>query len=294
MKKRCLLILVFLSTALLLFACTPAQNNYGNEEENEEPNNEAVVTTIDYSDLGDVFAFANQAGDKLLTFSQIEDESALASLDVAIGTNGQYLNIAYLQKQNSNANDNFNANAYNFDNYEGYLFEVTGTSASADETYLLTTKASVPADALLVSSLSGPVVLTHEHEVEIGNEKGRTATDGWVLASYADNSQLLLVVFEPQGDEYLFCIVLKTAEGQYKFKEYPATSDDGQSVWRVDDGGNVDPTLFNIILSAYTNNGLVTLISWAGAEGEVDLFLMESGSVLAEQSETASRYWGAY
>ena len=100
---------------------------------------------------------------------------------------------------------------------------------------------------------------------------------------------MLIVVFEPEGNNLLMSIGLKTADG-IKLKDYPVVSD-GQSAWRVDDGGKIDPKLFSILFAAPTNEGLLIVVSWAGAEGENILLLLEKADALNLLPWEVSRYW---
>ena len=102
---------------------------------------------------------------------------------------------------------------------------------------------------------------------------------------------MLIVVFEPEGNNLLMSIGLKTADG-IKLKDYPVVSD-GQSAWRVDDGGKIDPKLFSILFATPTNEGLLLVVSWAGAEGENILLLLEKTDALNLLPWEVSRYWSA-
>lgn len=285
MKKTLSVIISILLLTVLTVSCTPAGNNSGSNNNN---------FILQYASLGTSFAFSNEAGTKLIVFTEVTDPNSLSSLNAAIGANGQYLPVAYDKKQNSNSNDTGNYNAYNFNNLEGYLFNVTTGTAKSNTTYLIIKDALVPQSSLLANTQNGPVVMTHEQKVEMGNSKGRYANQGWILATYADGRQLILAGFEPQGNNYLMSMAIKDKDGKYKFMDYPSTSSDPSSVWRVDDQGILDPTLFAILLCADTDKGFTAIINWKGAEGEVTLFLLDDLVSFADQEIGVSRYWGAY
>ena len=65
---------------------------------------------------------------------------------------------------------------------------------------------------------------------------------------------MLIALFEPYGDNLLMSIALKTAD-IIKLMDYPVVGD-GQSVWRVDDGGKIDPKLFSILFAVRAKEGL--------------------------------------
>ncbi len=281
MKKTLSVIISILLSAAIFVSCSPG-NSIGNN------------FVLQYASLGTTYAFSNEAGTKLIVFTQVFDPNSLSELNVAIGANGQYLAVAYDKKQSSNNNDNGNYNTYNFNNLEGHLFNVTSGTAKSNTTYLLAKDTLVPQSSLLANTQNGPVVMTHEQKVDLGNAKGRVADQGWILANYKDGRQLILAGFEPQGNNYLMSIAIKNKDGKYKFMDYPSTSSDPSSVWRVDDQGVLDPTLFAILLCADTDKGFTAILNWEGAEGEVTLVLLENSASFTDQQADASRYWGAY
>jgi hypothetical protein len=89
-------------------------------------------------------------------------------------------------------------------------------------------------------------------------------------------------------------IAIKDKDGKYRFMDYPATSSDPSTVWRVDDQGVLDPTLFAILLCADTEKGFTTILNWKGAEGETTLILLDDSTTFKDQEAGISRYWGAY
>ncbi|NMC56224.1 MAG: hypothetical protein GYA50_03270 [Eubacteriaceae bacterium] len=283
MKKALSITISMLLLAAMLVSCTPGGSG-GNTNK----------FTLQYASLGNAYAFSNESGTKLIVFTQISDPNSLSGLNAAIGANGQYLPVAFDKKQNSNSSDTGNYNAYNFNNLEGYLFNVTSGTAKSNTTYLIVKDSLVPQSSLLANTQNGPVVMTHEQKVDMGNAKGRAANQGWILASFADGRQLILAGFEPQGHNYLMSIAIKGKDGKYKFMDYPATSSDPSSVWRVDDQGILDPTLFAILLCADTDKGFTAILNWKGAEGEVTLLLLDDSTVFKDQDIGVSRYWGAY
>ena len=102
---------------------------------------------------------------------------------------------------------------------------------------------------------------------------------------------MLIALFEPYGNNLLMSIALKTADG-IKLMDYPVVSD-GQSAWRVDDGGKIDPKLFSILLTVRAKEGLLFVVSWAGAEGENTFFLLEKADALNQLPWEIYRYWSA-
>ena len=249
------------------------------------------IKLVDISKLVAVFAIANESGDQLISFYSDEEVTDFEELNGAIGDDGQFYNIEYVKKQDSNDQDSGRVVSANFDNMEGYVYSTLEEKLIADNTYYLCNSEIINKKNLLTTVSTGAVVLDQETKTQIQDIKGRDLQEGWIIDEYSDGTQVLIVVFEPEGNNLLMSIGLKTADG-IKLKDYPVVSD-GQSAWRVDDGGKIDPKLFSILFATPTNEGLLLIVSWAGAEGENTLFLLEKADALNLLPWEVSRYWSA-
>ena len=169
------------------------------------------------------------------------------------------------------------------------MYGTLGENLIASNSYFLCNSDIINQDNLLATVSTGTVALDAETKTQIEDIKGRNVQEGWIIDEYSNGSLILIVVFEPEGNNLLMSIGLKTADG-IKFKDYPVVSN-GQSAWRVDDGGNIDPKLFSILFAAPTNEGLLIVVSWAGAEGENILLLLEKDDALDLLPWEVSRYW---
>ncbi|MHB1377770.1 MAG: hypothetical protein ACYCXB_10200, partial [Candidatus Humimicrobiaceae bacterium] len=208
---------------------------------------ESTVDTIviDSSNLAPFFAIANESGDKLIGFYSAEGATGFEGLNGAIGDDGQFYAIEYVKKQNSNDQDSGRVVSANFDNMEGYVYSVPGNKLTANNTYYLCNSKVINKDNLLTTVSTGITVLDEETKKQIKDIKGRDLQEAWIIDEYSDGAQVLIVVFKPDGNNLLMSIALKTADG-IKLMDYPVVSD-GQSAWRVDDGGKIDPKLFSIL-----------------------------------------------
>ena len=258
--------------------------------ETTSESNEAIEL-VDLSKLLPVFTIANDPGDQLITFYSDEDVIDFEEFNGAIGDDGQFYNIEYVEKQDSNDQDSGRVVSDNFDNMEGYIYNVLEENLIADNTYYICNSEVINEENLLATVSAGTVVLDDETKIQIEDIKGRGVQEGWIIDEYSDGTQVLIVVFEPEGNNLLMSIGLKTADG-IKLKDYPVVSD-GQSAWRVDDGGKIDPKLFSILFATPTNEGLLLVVCWAGAEGENTLLLLEKADALNLLPWEVSRYWSA-
>ncbi len=247
------------------------------------------VSFVDIAQLAAVFAITNGTGSQLITFYSEAEEEILKGLNGAIGKKGQISEVKYLGKQESNAQDSARVISENFDNMEGYLFDSLGSSLISNDTYYLYNTEVMQKEHLLTEIGTGTVALDEEDKIKIAELKGRAVMQGWSISQYDDGTQVWIIVFEPQGNNLLMSIVLKTNDS-IKVMDYPVESD-GQSAWRVDDEGTIDPALFSILFALKTNEGLLITICWAGAEGENVFFLLEQEDMLKQLPSQIYRYW---
>ena len=123
---------------------------------------------------------------------------------------------------------------------------------------------------------------------ELEAEKGRAIQNSWLLAGLGEGAGFYLVLFEPEGEDLLASVVVSGPEGLLS-KDYPAQLNGG-SAWRVDDGGTMDPSLFQLMFAAEDAQGLALGVSWLGAEGESTVILRQNGSALEETGPSLYRY----
>ncbi len=252
----------------------------------EDPQDMALA---DITRLIPVFAIANNTADQFITFYSEADEEMLKGLNGAIGKEGQFHEIKYIAKQESSDLDTARVVSDNFDHMEGYLYNNLGNKLIANETYFLFNTEVLQKKYFLPSAGKEIIVMDEKDKIQIEEYKSRTVMQGWVISEYNDGIQIWIIVFEPQGSSLLMSIFLKTDDG-IKSIDYPAESD-GQSAWRVDDEGIIDPGLFSILFAAKTLDGLLVAVCWAGAEGENIFFLLEQEDTLEQFSSEIYRYW---
>ena len=192
------------------------------EETTSESNGN--IELFDISKLMPVFAIANEPGDQLISFYSDENVTDFEEFNGAIGDDGKFSPIEYVKKQDSNDQDTGRVVSDNFNNMEGYVYSVLGENLIANNTYFLCNSEVINEENLLATVSVGTVVLDQETKTQIQDIKGRDLQEGWIIDEYSDGTQVLIVVFEPEGNNLLMSIGLKTAGG-IKFKDYPVVSD---------------------------------------------------------------------
>lgn len=236
--------------------------------------------TSDGAELSDklglnyTFGYANKTG-KLLIIP--DTGQTPQNLNRAIGDGGKILNIKYLKYQQSSNEDTMRDTANNFDNRQGYIFEVVDGTAVPNKTYLLaddnflnnkTDFTPEPID----ESIDGDTVK------RIEDSKNRKTVAVWTVAQINSSMKLYLAQFENQGDNALASLVL-VQDDRLIFMDYPAKYDE-MSTWREGDGGMVSPGMFDVLFALKDSSGKIEIgISWGGDEGENDYLLEEDTSV---------------
>ncbi|MGG3282060.1 hypothetical protein [Paenibacillus solani] len=236
-----------------------------------------------------IFAFANEKGQKLLA----DPETAVYAGEeplIAIGQAGKLLTVRYSGKQQATPEDDGRQTIHNFNDQAGQLYQVTEGSAEPNETYFIIPASQFPAEALLTIQRVDPQHAGADKQElqEIKESKGREVEQAWPLIELPDGKSVYLVQFVRQGDDMLASLALKDRD-TWLYHDYPATYDP-YSTWRVDDGGEVRPELFNFLFAAKSTSGLVLGVQWMGAEGEYVSLLSVTDQAITDLGLSYGRY----
>ena len=273
------------------------ENKDGSENrapEKEEPKGGQQARKAGGSEAGannHYFGFADETGTKIIVPSgslteEIKDPRAIG---LAIGDNGSAVEIGYIKKQDAGSADNGRFTMQNFKNLEGYIFGVEAGKVVPNNSYYLVQEPGFDRASLIKSSRPAENRVDAATIGRIEKEKQRKVKNAWILAAFEAERQVCLVEFEKDQKNLLASIVLVQPE-TISFKDYPAEFN-GTSAWRVDDGGEIRPEMFNILFVARSDQKTWIGVTWAGAEGEVAFILQDAGSQLEEMGERAGRYW---
>lgn len=290
-KNKYFIILLIL--LLLLTACSPKPNIDTDPPNTPDPTpiptEPAIDPTLDISKLTGSFAFANESGKQLIVYEGLDSIAEPQALDLAVGTGGEVLTVNYVKKQEATPQNSNRQSIYNFDNLEGYLYEVKEGAAKSNETYLLTNKQAFNPDSVVKvadSSYEEAAAATLE---KISTDKGRKAEKAWLLAKLDEKRTIYIVLFERQQEDMLASIVLDNG-GSFAYKDYPAIYNAG-STWSVDDGGVLTPQMFKVLFAADSKEGLVLGINRLSFEGQGTFIFEEKGKTLEELTLQTYRYW---
>lgn len=235
--------------------------------------------------IGNVYGFTNADGSVLLVPGETDRPQRFKR---AVGDCGAILTLAYAGEQAASADDSGRFTAYNFDNLAGERFTVTEGMALGNETYYLLDETEFDSRTILDTQPGDSSPLDAADAAQLTATRDRAVSDSWELASTEVGLSVYLVLFEPREEDLLAGIAVKTPQG-ILLKDFPATRD-GSSAWRVDDGGTMSPSLFDVLFLASTGDRLLLGINWLGAEGEATLLLQGKNGALEDLDLGFYRY----
>jgi hypothetical protein len=289
MKKILFIIVIILTLTGCLKQDVTIPNNPGNggPPKGDTTAQPPVNNYTDIDTLSNLFGFTNETAKYIILAGSLEEGQSIVTINKAIGENGNLLTIKYLRRQEKNEKDNGRLTAQNFDNLEGYIFEITQGTAKQNETYYLIND-KFNAKSILDSQKGNQAEIDAAAKEEIEKIKGRKVKSSWEIGVVGLEKTIYLILFERENDDMLASIVMKTPR-KFVFKDYPAKYNES-STWRVDDGGSIYPDLFSILFASQTESGIVLGIKWAGAEGEVTTIFVENGDKFEDLNIGTSRY----
>ena len=117
----------------------------------------------------------------------------------------------------------------------------------------------------------------------IAKKKKRNVSKSWWLETLGAGRTLHLVLFARKGMSALVSIVLY-APDRLIFLDFPGSYEDESSVWRVDDSGELQGWMFDVIAAFESDGKIGFAYSWVGAEGANIKYVSEKGSAFIEIS----------
>jgi hypothetical protein len=233
------------------------------------------------------FGYVNADGSELIALDSLAHPHRVQA---AICSRARVFRVAYTRWQTKRPGDTGRQVASNFPNEAGEVFRVAGAKAPVNETCYLSP------DSALVASVA-PVNTRERTGCDparlrrIAATKQRAVVHCWPLASAPRDIQIIAVQFALVDTSALASLVVADPP-RLVFQDFPATyRGEGESTWRVDDGGIFSPENFDILFFCRLRGTYVMALTWAGAEGE-DAYLATADS--ADSFRTTAdtyRYW---
>jgi hypothetical protein len=220
------------------------------------------------------FGFADTTGRRLIALDYQEKPAVLTR--AACPENGP-LTIRFTGKKERREQDTGRDTTKNFDARGGFYYQILDGKAMEDAICLLTDERFFTGKTArpVPSGEDRPDAKTIER---IAAAKQRRVKEAWGKGRLAPDRKFHLVLFERKGDSALFSIVMATPS-RLVFLDFPGSYKDEGSVWRVDDGGEIDPLFFSIEQVFESDRGIEFTYSWRGAEGDSIGLVREEGNV---------------
>jgi len=241
------------------------------------------------------FAFPDLAGSRLMLLGEVgrsfpdnppfpEMLSAAGTIRTAYCAGGDSHRIAFGGRQKADGKGNGRQHSYQFEHLDGLVFKLNNAARLpeheacflASEPFArsltvvpvvsLTRKSWPPETPACSASLTK----------EIASQRKRAVANCWAIAGSPAHAglQVALVEFARQGKDALASLVVVDGRTTV-FADQQGDAGRSGSVWRVDDGGVLNPSQFQAVFLARRGGAWVFAVSWRAPEGE-SLMLFES------------------
>jgi hypothetical protein len=241
------------------------------------------------------FAFPNRQGTRLMLLGEVgrpfpdnppfpELLASAPAIRTALCAGGISHPTTFERRQLADGKGNGRQHSYQFEHLDGLVFRVNdGATLPEHEACFLAS------DAFAKSLTVVPVVsLTRKSwppetpecsaslTKEIASRRKRAVAQCWAIAESPSKPvlQVVLVEFARQGKDALASLVVVDGRTTV-FADQQGDASRTGSVWRVDDGGVLNPAPFQVVFLARRGGAWVFAVSWRAAEGE-SLMLFES------------------
>jgi hypothetical protein len=241
------------------------------------------------------FAFPDQAGTRLMLLGEVarpfpgeppfaEMLPAASTIRTALCASGTSHPITFERRQLADGKGNGRQHSHQFEHLDGLVFKVTDNARLPEHEACF-----LASDAFAKSLTVVPVVsLTRRSwppetpacnpslTKEIASRRKRAAARCWAIAESPAQAgiQVALVEFARQGKDALASLVVVDGRTTV-FADHQGDASRTDSVWRVDDGGVLNPAQFRVVFLARRGVAWVVAVSWQAPEGE-SLMLSES------------------
>ena len=211
------------------------------------------------------FAFPDSEGKRLLVVSE---PAQPALFHTALCDGGRRSAVEFSHHQPTREGNNGRQWAGNFDQLSGDVFNVRSAVAVTGGVCFLVGDAFLSAAATLaVESQPGPIECDASMSARAGASRGRDVAHCWQVSRLPGERSLLLVQFARQGTDALGSLVLADRTRMI-FADWPAKDDGaGKDVWRVGDGGRLDPSDFTVPFLLQQGDSYSLAVEWAREEG---------------------------
>lgn len=193
--------------------------------------------------------------------------------------------LKYVKYQKEGKQSNQRNVASNITQDAGAWFDVVNGKFKENESCLLIEKDAFQGHTFLPYKPVEQGKFSDKRIRKVTEFKKRKVIKQGLIGEISPCVQIGLVEFERTGKNVLASIVMTTPNGLV-FKDFPATYVDGVWTWSVDDGGEIDPQMFNILFVTKSKTGYTLGLEWIDVEGSTLRVLQQNGNTFYSINES--------
>src|SRR5688572_9912701 len=183
------------------------------------------------------FAFPNEQGTQLLVTAEIARPDALR---IALCTGGEQLSVQFERRQAEGRNTTGRQASKNFAQTAGSVFRVVRGKLSPEATCVLTEELFLAGATVLPLKRPSPDARCPKSQYPAFQvDKGRPVLACWPIAESVAGARVAIIEFARHLTNALASLVVVDGDRRI-YVDYPAKfKGPGDSLWRVDDGGEI-------------------------------------------------------
>jgi hypothetical protein len=241
------------------------------------------------------FAFPDLAGSRLILLGESERPfpndppfaellTAAPTIRTAYCAGGTSHPITFERRQLADGKGNGRQHSYQFEHLDGLVFRVTDDARLPEHDACFVApdpfaKALTVVPVVSLTRKSWPPetpACSASLTKELASRRKRAVAHCWAIAESPAlaSTQVALVEFARQGKDALASLVVVDGRTTV-FADQQGDASRNEGVWRVDDGGVLNPAQLRVVFLARRAGAWVFAVSWQAAEGE-SLMLFES------------------
>lgn len=234
------------------------------------------------------FGFTDKTGARILAeWPEFTPPLDPRTLTTALCGASKRLTVTFVAYQSARESDSGRQVADNFDRAQGSVYRIVDGKVPPNVTCLVFGASFLSTRRIAAVNVGGIESCDAPRAQRIHAERSRQVAHCSRLARLEGSDELLLVEFQPRGNDLLATLVLVTSRG-LTFNDFPAKCEAGSSCWREGDGGIISARDFHLVGAFRINTGYELAVAWDGPEGQSTI-LIESG-VFRELADSY-RYW---
>lgn len=240
---------------------------------------------IDFDKDSIIFSFSDTDGQNILTIDDSLPDPNIYTK--TISTDGSLIPVTFTTKKRGTKGKDFRKTYYNFSNCGGYLFKCKNKKVDFDRTNLLISNKFLLNRKFLGIPSPETKPLNKVIADTLQEIKHRKIKSSFPLVKLGKDATLYIVNFEVVNDTAMYSLVLVKPNKLAFQDNYAKYEPDG--TWRVDDGGIIDPSAFQVLAQFSSEHRIEFVLDWIGTEGYFTQYIIENGNQL-EMVKNGYRY----